>query len=106
NPTLFPYTTLFRSEASESQRTLIVSTDPAPSLADAFAQRIPDADTSIKGAPKLFARQMDATAAFERLRSEYATRVDALFEGLVGRAVDLSQDRAIVRDLLQLAPPG
>ena len=92
--------------ASEYDRTLVVSTDPAPSLADAFDQAIPDADTPIASAPALFARQMDATAAFGRLRSEYQARVDALFDALVGRGVDLSHDRAIARDLLSLAPPG
>jgi arsenite-transporting ATPase len=92
--------------AAERQRTLVVSTDPAPSLADAFAQRIPDEDVSVDGVPQLFARQMDATAAFARLRTEYQTRVDALFDALVARGVDMTHDRAIARDLLSLAPPG
>jgi arsenite/tail-anchored protein-transporting ATPase len=92
--------------AAESKRTLLVSTDPAPSLADALRQPIPDADTAVTGAPRLFARQMDASAAFARLRSEYEARVDALFDGLVAGGVDLSQDRAVARDLLSLAPPG
>jgi arsenite-transporting ATPase len=92
--------------AAEKQRTLVVSTDPAPSLADALAQPIPDADTPVKGAERLFARQMDASAAFARLRSEYQSRVDALFDGLVARGVDMTHDRAIARDLLSLAPPG
>ena len=94
--------------SARTATTLIVSTDPAPSLADVFGQSIGDADTPIAEAPggRLSARQMDATAAFARLRDEYRTRVDALFDGLVGRGVDLSHDRAIVRDLLSLAPPG
>lgn len=92
--------------SAASARTLVVSTDPAPSLADALAQPIGDADTPIRGVPGLFARQMDATAAFTRLRNEYQSRVDALFDGLVGRGVDLSPDRAIMRELLALAPPG
>lgn len=87
-------------------RTLVVSTDPAPSLADAFEQAIGDEDVPVAGAPGLFARQMDASAAFGRLRAQYESRVDALFDGLVGRGVDLGHDRAIVRDLLALAPPG
>jgi arsenite-transporting ATPase len=87
--------------------TLVVSTDPAPSLADAFAQEIGDADVSIAGMTRLFARQMDASAAFARLRDRYQSRVDAVFDGLVGgRGVDFAHDRAIVRDLLALAPPG
>ncbi|MGH7679205.1 MAG: ArsA family ATPase [Gemmatimonadaceae bacterium] len=92
--------------AAEHRRTLVVSTDPAPSLADALAQPIPDADTAVDGVPKLSARQMDATAAFNRLRDEYQSRVDALFQGLVARGVDLAHDRAVARDLLSLAPPG
>lgn len=92
--------------SAASARTLVVSTDPAPSLGDALAQPIGDADTPVIGVPGLFARQMDATAAFSRLRTEYQSRVDALFEGLVGRGVDLAPDRAIMRDLLALAPPG
>jgi arsenite-transporting ATPase len=92
--------------ASSKRRTLVVSTDPAPSLADALAQPIPDADTAVAGAPRLFARQMDASAAFARLRADYESRVDALFDALVARGVDMTHDRAIARDLLSLAPPG
>lgn len=94
------------TRAADTRRTLIVSTDPAPSLADAFGQPIPDADTPIAGMPNLFARQMDATAAFARLRDEYQSRMDALFEGLVSSGVDLVHDRVVARDLLALAPPG
>lgn len=93
-------------DASRDRRTLVVSTDPAPSLADALDQDVPDADTAVPGADNLTARQMDATAAFARLRSDYQSRVDALFEGIVARGVDLAHDRAIARDLFALAPPG
>jgi arsenite-transporting ATPase len=92
--------------SADARRTLLVSTDPAPSLADALAQPIPDADTAVPGVPTLFARQMDATAAFARLRDEYQSRVDALFQGLVASGVDLAHDRAVARDLFSLAPPG
>jgi arsenite-transporting ATPase len=93
-------------QSARNGRTLVVSTDPAPSLADAFGHAIGDEDTVVPGVDRLFARQMDASAAFARLRDQYRTRVDALFDGLVGRGVDLTHDRAIVRDLLTLAPPG
>ena len=92
--------------ASAAGRTLVVSTDPAPSLADALDQEIPDADTPVKGAPNLFARQLDATAAFARMRDDYQGRIDAVFEGLMGKGMDLAHDRVIARDLLALAPPG
>ena len=95
--------------SARSARTFVVSTDPAPSLADVFAQPIADDDTPVAhtgAAMPLVARQMDASAAFVRLRDGYRERVDALFDGLVGRGMDLSHDRAIVRDLMALAPPG
>lgn len=92
--------------AASRYRTLVVSTDPAPSLADAFAQPIPDADTPVDGVPRLFSRQMDATAAFDRLKNEYAARVDALFDHLLGSGMNLDRDHAIARELLALAPPG
>jgi arsenite-transporting ATPase len=93
--------------ASDTHRTLVVSTDPAPSLGDALGLNIPDADTPVGGdQTRLFARQMNATDAFERLRIEYASRVDALMEGLAGRGVHVTHDGAIARELLRLAPPG
>ena len=93
-------------EASREHRTLVVSTDPAPSLADVLHLEIGDSDTPIADVPLLHARQMDASAAFTRLRDEYRARVDAVFDGLVTSGVNLASDRAIVRDLLALAPPG
>jgi arsenite-transporting ATPase len=56
--------------------------------------------------PSLTVRQLDATAAFARIRDEYQSRIDALFDGLIGRGLDVAHDRAIIRDLLALAPPG
>ncbi|HVX38998.1 MAG TPA: ArsA family ATPase [Gemmatimonadaceae bacterium] len=90
---------------------LLVSTDPAPSLADALGEsEAPwahdDVEHRLATVPALVVRQMDATAAFARLRDEYRERIDALFDSLVGRGVDVEADRAIVRDLLALAPPG
>ena len=92
--------------AASAGSTLVVSTDPAPSLADALDQDVPDADTPVAGAPGLYARQLDATAAFAKLRDDYQQRIDAIFQGLIGKGMDLAHDRAIARDLLALAPPG
>ena len=91
--------------------TLLVSTDPAPSIADALgagdaAWAHADIEHTLDDPPRLVVRQMDASAAFARIRDQYQTRIDALFDGLVGRGVDVEQDRAILRDLLALAPPG
>ena len=90
---------------------LLVSTDPAPSIADALGER--DAswiwahdERPVAGVPGLVTRQIDATEAFARFREEYRARIDALFDAVLARGVDVAHDRAILRDLLSLAPPG
>ena len=88
------------------EKTLLVSTDPAPSIGDALNQSIGDDDTLVDGAANLWARQMDATAAFTSFRDEYQVRIDDLFENLTGPGMNIAHDRAILRDLLSLAPPG
>jgi len=89
---------------------LLVSTDPAPSIGDALGVQLPrwahDGPQAVDGATRLRAWQMDAPAAFRALRDRYQDRIDALFEGVLGRGVDVAYDRAIIRDLLALAPPG
>ncbi|MDQ3951276.1 MAG: ArsA family ATPase, partial [Gemmatimonadota bacterium] len=85
---------------------LVVSTDPAPSIADALGQPVGDEERAVPEVPGLFARQMDATAAFREFQRSYQQRVDALFDAFVRRGVDASHDRAILRDLLALSPPG
>jgi arsenite-transporting ATPase len=85
---------------------LIVSTDPAPSIADALGQPVGDVETPVSDVPGLAARQMDATVAFRGFQRGYQERIDALFDAFVQRGVDASHDRAILRDLLALSPPG
>lgn len=85
---------------------LLVSTDPAPSVGDALALDVGDEETPVPAAPGLVARQMDASAAFARLRATHEQRVDAVFDNLLGGTFDAAHDRAVVRDLLRLAPPG
>jgi arsenite-transporting ATPase len=93
-------------EAAAHARVLLVSTDPAPSIADAMSQPIGDEEVQVRDAERLVARQMDAAAAFGRMRDDYQERVDALFDGLIGRGIDAAHDRAIIRDLMTMAPPG
>jgi arsenite/tail-anchored protein-transporting ATPase len=92
--------------ARAGHRTVLVSTDPAPSIADALDQPIGDADTDVRDGAGLRARQIDATAAFDRWRTEYQSRVDSAFDNLLGPGLDATHDRAIARDLFSLAPPG
>ena len=92
--------------ARSGAQTFLVSTDPAPSIADALSQPVGDADHVVADGFELVARQMDASAAFARWRAEYQTRVDAAFDALLGPGLDAQHDRAVARDLLALAPPG
>ncbi|HEX6533415.1 MAG TPA: ArsA family ATPase [Gemmatimonadaceae bacterium] len=92
--------------ASTERPVLVVSTDPAPSVADALDQRVGEAVVPVDGAPGMFAQQLDASAAFARFRERWERRVDELFDALVRGGMDAAHDRRITRDLLALAPPG
>jgi arsenite-transporting ATPase len=92
--------------ADSGESTLVVSTDPAPSISDALEQPIGDTITSVEGVKGLSAQQLDASAAFDRFRERYRERVDYLFDSLLRGAMDAAHDRVVVRDLLALAPPG
>ena len=90
---------------------LLVSTDPAPSIADALGETgapwtAVDREHAIDAVPGLTVRQMNATAAFAKLRDEYQGRIDEMFDAIVRRGIDVSRDRAVLRELLALAPPG
>lgn len=97
-------------DAQPPAEVLLVSTDPAPSLGDAFGIRTDrwahTAPVPVESVPRLHVWQMDATAAFQDLRDRYRDRIDAVFDSLMGRSFDIAYERAILRDLLALAPPG
>ena len=86
----------------------LLSTDPARRMGDVLQAPVDDQPRPVPGGPRtLTAQQIDADAAFARERDRYARAVDELFDGLRGRSsLDASYDRAIVRDLIDLAPPG
>jgi len=86
---------------------LLLSTDPAPSLADALATPVGDEPRPVPGVPRLHARELDADRALAARRARYRDAVDELFTALRGSSrFDLAFDRAVVRDLIDLAPPG
>jgi arsenite-transporting ATPase len=50
---------------------------------------------------------LDAAAGFERVRDKYRSAIDALFDRFSRTAAfDPGQDRAVMQDLIDLAPPG
>lgn len=89
-------------------RVLLLSTDPAHSLADVLGTDVGDGASAVPGAPPaLRAREIDAAALFAARRRRYLETVDAVFETLRGGSrFDPTYDRVVVEDLIDLAPPG
>jgi arsenite-transporting ATPase len=93
--------------ARPDQRVLLLSTDPAHSLADAFDQPIGDEARKIPKGPKnLLVRELDADRAWKAERERYRGSIESLFSEIFRGAMDASYDRAVLEDLLDLAPPG
>jgi arsenite-transporting ATPase len=89
---------------AETRRVLLLSTDPAHSLGDALGIELGDEPRRIT--KTLFAREMDAKQAFEKEKAHYRQAIDDLFAGIFKGSMDASFDRAVMQDLLELAPPG
>ncbi len=82
------------AERDHDQRVLLLSVDPAHSLADILEL----------GGPVV---ELDAQAAFAQRRARYRDAVDELFDGLRGgSSFDATFDRTVVQDLVDLAPSG
>ena len=97
-------------DPDRSGDTLLISTDPAPSIADALgianARWAKAGPEPVDATPGLYVWQIDAASAFHELRDRYRDRIDHFFAALTGKSIDIAHDRAILRDLLALAPPG
>jgi len=95
------------AERRPDARILVLSTDPAHSLGDALGLPLGDDERPVPGLPGLAARELDATAAFARRRERYRASVDEVFDALLrGSRLDIAYDRDVVRELIDLAPPG
>jgi arsenite-transporting ATPase len=93
--------------AHRSRRVLLVSTDPAHSLADVFGYPLSDTPGSLPHGPaNLLVREMDASAFLAGIRDRYINAVDRMFDRLGGPAFDAAYDRSVMRGLIDLAPPG
>jgi arsenite-transporting ATPase len=94
--------------AQPDRPVLLLSSDPAHSLADVLGVPLDDEPRPVAGAPaNLRARELDALARFAVARSRYSEAIDTLFDRIAARsALEASTDRRIMRDLLELAPPG
>jgi arsenite/tail-anchored protein-transporting ATPase len=96
------------AQETPTRRVLLVSTDPAPSIGDVLGQAVGDVERRVQGGPgNLVVREIDAVRDWQARRERYRESVRQVFEALSGTSnVDLSVDRAIIEELLELAPPG
>lgn len=96
------------AHAQPERRVMLISTDPAHSLADALGVSLSDSPRRLPGGPpNLQVRELDAAAGFERVRDKYRSAIDALFDRFSrSAAFDAGQDRTVMQDLIDLAPPG
>lgn len=95
------------AEAHPKKKVLLLSTDPAHSIGHALDVSLGDDARSVAGAPKnLRAREIDAHASFEVEKARYRASIDDLFSSIFRGNLDASYDRAVLEDLLDLAPPG
>lgn len=66
----------------KSEKILIFTTDPAPSLGDSFGQEIAHEPTAIRGVKNLFAMEIDAKKVLEEFKKEYGEDIlDILQKG-------------------------
>jgi arsenite/tail-anchored protein-transporting ATPase len=86
--------------AHTGRSTLIVSTDPAPSLGDALEQRLTRLPRPVRGVPHLEAVEVDATIAL----TEWLERRRGLLEEIALRGTWLDADD--VARLMRLSLPG
>ncbi|HVF42087.1 MAG TPA: TRC40/GET3/ArsA family transport-energizing ATPase, partial [Pyrinomonadaceae bacterium] len=92
--------------ARAGESILLFSTDPAHSLSDSLGVRVGDRTAEVArggrgaGAPRLFAREMDAARALE----EFKTKHRAVLAEIADRGTIL--DEADINDLLDLSLPG
>lgn len=67
---------------AEDRKTLIFTTDPAPSLADSLEQKLSNEPTKISGAENLWAMEIDVKIVLEEFKEEYGEDIlDILQKG-------------------------
>jgi arsenite-transporting ATPase len=90
------------ARADPARRVLLLSTDPAHSLADVFVTRVTDTAVAVAGGPaNLRVREIDAPAVLAARRTQITA---ALAE--VGTTLGAETTPETTGELLNLAPPG
>jgi arsenite-transporting ATPase len=86
---------------------LLLSTDPAHSLGDVFAEAIGDEPTPVSGGPRnLMVREVDAAAALAARRAALEAALGEMGEAFGASGVTLATGGRGAAELMDLAPPG
>jgi arsenite-transporting ATPase len=91
---------LVLAEGAQGQDVLLLSTDPAHSLADVLETPLGDDERPVPHAPRLRARELDAYAAFEAWRGRHHDELGGALGAFAG------ESREAVEKLLDITPPG
>lgn len=96
------------AERRPQSRVLLISTDPAHSLADVLGVAVGDRAIRVPGGPSnLDVRELDPARTLARLKANYAEAVDRVFDRIsAGSRFDAAHDRSVMQGLIELAPPG
>ena len=92
------------ARADPDRRVLLLSTDPAHSLADVFRADVGDTPRAIRGAPpNLVVRELDAARALAGRRAQFEGALDEIASavGIAGAGAAIGAS-----ELMHLAPPG
>ena len=99
-------TALALARSEPARRILLLSVDPAHSLADVLGLRLGDDAVRRRGLPgALQVRELDAQRALSAFKEAHGRIVERLLSS-AGGAVVPSFDRAVMERLLELSPPG
>lgn len=92
--------------AKRGKKTLVFSTDPAHSLSDSFDVKIGNKLTQMDKEGNLWGLEINAKKVYEELKDRYREATEEAFSQFLRRGVDLPFDREILRDIMDLSPPG
>ena len=97
----------FKTRMNLKEPVEICSVDPAPSLDDVFQKPIGDRARPVLGDPKYRASEMDSAALFKSWIREIRAKIEEATGGEVsGIHVDLTFERQLLSELLDIVPPG
>ena len=93
-------TAIYLAHRYPDERFLVVSSDPAHSLADSFNCQVNDSVTPVKGISNLWAIEMDSLAMLDKFKEKHQFALDNLSR------MSLSTDQIDIRDFLSFKLPG